>query len=79
MIVISFKSTHTAMKLKKILKQNEIKNMTIPVPRAISNSCGIALKIEKEDISKIKQISKENNIEYSGLYEIDGDKAINLD
>ena len=46
--VISFESTHGAIAARRVLdKSGMIK--TIPVPRAISAACGIAISFEEEN------------------------------
>ena len=49
--VIAFDSTHAALAASKALSDAGEHFLTIPVPRAISAGCGIALSFETEDAS----------------------------
>lgn len=46
MYLISFKSTHHAMMMEMKVKEKNLKALTIPTPRAISNSCGMSIKLD---------------------------------
>lgn len=69
--VITFKSTHYAIQgEKKFLDLDEIKIRTIPTPREVSHSCGLALKFELEDVDRVKEIVKNENIEIDEIYRV---------
>jgi len=70
MYVVSFNSTHHAIRTDKILSENNISSRTLPTPREITASCGISIRFLKEDLEKISKTLKENNIEYKGIYKI---------
>ena len=69
-ILFTFYSTHLALEFERTLKSKEIYVKLIPVPRKISSSCGLAGKIEKKDLSEVKEICEENNIEFEDIYKI---------
>ena len=69
-ILFTFYSTHLALEFERTLKSKEIYVKLIPVPRKISSSCGLAGKIEEKDLSKIKEICDENNIEFEEIYKV---------
>ena len=66
--VISFESTHMAIKSEKLLLDEKLEVRIIPVPREITASCGLALKISKDDYVKGLEVLKCNKIELSGCY-----------
>ena len=66
--VISFESTHMAIKSEKILLEEGLEIRIIPVPRETTASCGLALKISTEDLSRVRKYLGENEIEYTGCY-----------
>ncbi|MFW5786993.1 MAG: DUF3343 domain-containing protein [Halanaerobiales bacterium] len=69
--VFTFHSTHQALEFEKLLNNNDYKVKLIPVPRQISSSCGLAGRIKKNDINKLKSLCNKNNIEYDSIYELD--------
>lgn len=52
-LLITFESTHIAIKTEKILDGLDIE--TIPTPRQLSTSCGISIKGKVEDLEMIKE------------------------
>lgn len=51
--VIAFESTHAAMAASKALSGAGEPYLTIPVPRGISAGCGIALKFDADEPSRM--------------------------
>ena len=74
-ILFTFYSTHLALELERTLKADDIFINLIPVPRKISSSCGLAGKIKEKDLSKVKNICKENKIEYEETYKVFENKS----
>ncbi len=70
MYIVSFNSTHHAIRTDKILSENNINSRTLPTPREITASCGISIRFLAVDIEKVSKTLKENNIEYKGIYKI---------
>lgn len=64
----TFKSTHYAIQAEKVLKENDIIFKTIPTPREVSHSCGLALLFTVEDIEKIKKLMENGLVQVDGLY-----------
>ena len=69
-ILFTFYSTHLALEFERTLKSKEVYVKLIPVPRKISSSCGLAGKIEEKDLSKVKEICTENDIEFEEIYKV---------
>lgn len=69
-IVFTFYSTHLALEFERILQAKDINVKLIPVPRQISSSCGLAGKVLEKDISKIKNLCEENDLEYEEVYRV---------
>jgi len=67
-IVITFPSTHQALKLESGAKSSGLDLKLIPVPREISSSCGIAAKIGQNEPENIELFMEEQGIEYDGIY-----------
>lgn len=51
--VISFDSTSHAIQTEKLIKEH-FKIATIPTPREITHSCGLSIKINSDDLERIK-------------------------
>lgn len=69
--VITFKSTHHAIQgEKRFLEIDEIKIRTIPTPREVSHSCGLAIKFDLEDLDKAKSIIANQDIEIDSIYKV---------
>lgn len=68
--VISFESTHHAIKAEKEIKNNNITIKTIPTPREVSSSCGLSLKFDYNDLNRIKNIIYDNDLCIDGVFKI---------
>lgn len=68
--VITFKSTQYAIKADNTFKNEEISYRTIPTPREITKSCGLAIRFDLEDIDKVKDIISKNKLETEGLFKV---------
>lgn len=66
-LVVTIDSTHLAMKLEKILLEQQIDVRIIPLPSELKASCGFSLKTKVEDAKNIVNIFSNNNID-SNLY-----------
>ncbi len=75
--VITFKSTQYAIKADSVFSKESVNFRTIPTPREITRSCGLAIKFNLEDIEEIEDIINKNNIEVNGIYKIVRDGHIN--
>ena len=53
MYIISFNSTHQAIKCDKAFGKNEIDYTVLPTPREISQSCGMSIRFGLEDIPQL--------------------------
>lgn len=81
MFIVSFNSTHHAIRSDKLFGEKGITCTTLPTPREITASCGISIRFLHKDIEDIKVILEGNRIEYKGIYNIkkveDGKKEVN--
>ena len=73
--VVSFNSTHHAIRTEKLLLAENLKIMTLPTPREIAASCGLSIKFELEDLEKVNSIMKENSLERRGIFHIKKDDS----
>ncbi|RDY23442.1 DUF3343 domain-containing protein [Romboutsia maritimum] len=70
MFIVSFNSTHHAIRSDKLFNENNIKSTTLPTPREITASCGISIRFLYENINEVKSILEENSIEFKGIFKI---------
>ncbi len=74
MNVITFRSTHHAIKTEKALKKEGLGIKVIPTPREITASCGLSIRFEDEDKEKvfsvIDNLVENENIIIKGIYKI---------
>lgn len=71
--VITFKSTHYAIQADTVLKKENIQFRTIPTPREITHSCGLAIKFSLDDFDNIMNIVKENGLITEGVFKFTKD------
>ncbi|MBE6019010.1 MAG: DUF3343 domain-containing protein [Clostridiales bacterium] len=57
--LLTFESTHAAISTEKLLKPAEVTIM--PVPRFISASCGISVRIHPDRKDRAEEIFRENS------------------
>ena len=70
---MAFKSTHSAVAAENYLSKI-IEVTVMPTLRSISASCGISLRIEEADITRLVRILKDRPdiINSSALYRVEG-------
>ncbi|MBC7087881.1 MAG: DUF3343 domain-containing protein [Tissierellales bacterium] len=69
-LILTFDSTHHAMRAEDVLKENELSIKTIPTPRDITLSCGLAIRANILDKDKIIYLYNEKKLDFINLYEI---------
>ncbi|MDU2585167.1 DUF3343 domain-containing protein [uncultured Anaerococcus sp.] len=74
MIVITFDTTTDAMMMESFAKENKLAGKVIPLPNEISAGCGLAFKIETEDLEKVTKTLEENSISYEKIHKLGVDK-----
>ncbi|NLJ99200.1 MAG: DUF3343 domain-containing protein [Tissierellia bacterium] len=75
--VITFKSTHHAIKGESIFKKEDIKFRMIPTPREVTHSCGLSIKFDLKNISEVKDIIDRNEVDIDGLFKLIKDEKGN--
>ena len=74
MYLVSLKSTHHAMMLEHIVKEANIKSMTIPTPRAVTKSCGMSIKFQEEiPLEKVVDMVESHKLKVVGIFEVGND------
>ena len=65
--LITFKNTHEAMKADKFREKNSIKATVMPTPTVITKSCGISIKLEENDYTRLQEIANDE-IELKNIF-----------
>ena len=61
-------STSHALKIETLLKEKNIPNKLIPVPRHISSDCGVCVRVPVEVEETVKQVVEDSEIEIQGIF-----------
>ncbi|MCL2566439.1 MAG: DUF3343 domain-containing protein [Defluviitaleaceae bacterium] len=67
--LFTFNSTHQAMLSEKTLKGAGLLVRLIPVPRSVSASCGLALRVSEGEYEGAVRIMEENGIEIAEIHD----------
>ena len=68
--VITFPSTHYALRAEKLLKDAHMEIALVPVPRHISSDCGICVELDCEVAERAMQILQNQGVKYEGLHKV---------
>ena len=69
---ITFPNTHSALQAEKTLQETgKVPFVIMPVPRLISSSCGLAIKIPPDSLHESVEIMKNSGTAIEGAYRID--------
>ena len=66
--VATFRSTHYTIQAEEIFKANNISFKTIPTPREITVSCGLAILFTLDDVPKTKELIDSGELLIDSLY-----------
>jgi hypothetical protein len=67
-IVLTFKSTHQAMKAKKTVLADKLSAEIIPTPREISKECGFSLLFHDTTEQIVRDYMNSNELVFSHIY-----------
>lgn len=54
--IITFYNSHHAVRAERVLQVHSIPNRTVPCPRELSSSCGVALRFPAADIELVRHL-----------------------
>ena len=74
-VVVTFSSTHAAMRAEDIFKELKLDFELIPTPREISAECGFALLVRQKDTQELEKICREYMINYDGIHLVKEEKG----
>lgn len=67
--LISFFTTHWALKAEEVLKDAGLKARLIPVPRSVSSSCAVALLYDAQFKKEVLKNLTDSEVETDSLYQ----------
>jgi len=76
--VATFKSTHHTIQSEEKFKDRGISFKTIPTPREITVSCGLALIFILDDMDKVKEMVEKDEIPVDAIYKYTKDGKSNI-
>ena len=74
--IIVFKNTHDAMSAEQKLNELNYKFRIMPTPTLITQSCGICIRVEEEEV--LNKIISSNIIEFKNIYKKEEAKYITI-
>jgi hypothetical protein len=69
--VLTFHSTHDALRAEKLLLQAGLHPQCIPVPRQLSANCGIALCLPPTDCQQAESLLAQQGVTLGGTHLLD--------
>ena len=76
--VISFNSTHHAIKGEKLFKEHNLNIKMMPTPREITASCGLSIRFEEEDLEEVQSTIDSSDLSIKGIYEMKREEGVRL-
>ncbi len=74
--MLTFESVNHTMMTEKRLKDEGFDIKTIPTPREISKSCGLTIRMDMEDLDRVREYRKSLPIDYLWKYTMDSNGNI---
>ncbi|HEY3365550.1 MAG TPA: DUF3343 domain-containing protein [Symbiobacteriaceae bacterium] len=66
--VITFFSSHHAVRAERVLQLHNIPNRTVPCPRELSSSCGVALRFPHEGRTRVAELLAIANVQFESIH-----------
>jgi len=66
--IITFHTTHFALKAKKVLEKTDQEIEMIPVPREFSSNCGFCCKLPWSEREKAERVLLDSQVEIDQIY-----------
>lgn len=74
--VITFASTHQAIRSEKALRERGLAFLLIPIPREISAGCGLALRVSCEGVQKVLDALQAVGVSPEGVFRLQGKDSL---
>ena len=67
-IVVAFPTTHLTLKAESILEKAGVDHRTVMKPRKISSDCGLAIRINNENLHLTRDLLEGASVEAIGFF-----------
>ena len=71
MHVVTFYSTSVAIRAEKVARSAGCIVKLIPMPRHLSADCGTALRVQSEDLDKIRMLFADSRVQFTEMVPLD--------
>jgi hypothetical protein len=68
--VVLVYSTSFALRVEKMLQENNIETKLIPVPRHLSSDCGVCVRFPDEYKDQVQTLLDSEQLDYEGVYSL---------
>jgi hypothetical protein len=68
--VALFHTTSSAMRAEKVLLQAGFLVRLVPMPRALSSDCGVAVRLARDEMEPVRRLLAEARVEVAGLHPV---------
>jgi hypothetical protein len=69
-VYVTFDSTHEAMRLDRLLSQNQVAHELVPIPRSLGSACGVAVRLRPEDQARAASIAAAGDVRTKGFHQL---------
>lgn len=76
--LITFGSTHKALKAEKILKEKNIPFKLIPTPKALATFCDLSLSFQEQDREAVEAALRDNGVKAAEIYKKEGEEYVKM-
>ena len=70
-IIITFRSRYYSLRFNNILRDAGVKSLLMSTPREVAIGCGLSVRINCNEISRISKIMQKNPMPWSGVWQVD--------
>lgn len=75
---ILFPNHTSGLALERVIKKNEISYTITPTPRELSSCCGITIRLQPEDVEKVKRLITQHRIPIEGIKPLEVKSYFNI-
>lgn len=69
-VLMTFKTTQSALKAEKVLKKKHISFTLTPTPSSISAACGLSIELENKYLEDAKKVLSEKKVRFDKIYNL---------